>query len=259
MAIQIPLGRSLADNSNPMNKQPSSPYLIPLIFLALSTPFFVAAVGVTYSVVSFIRDSEKVDGRIAQILATTGDLRLGKRELTPVEEPVDVDRYGEYYPMIEYSCGGQLSMFRQNEKFNYPPEIGAVVPLRISRSDCADARVDNFMDIWFLPALLFAVSSPLVLIGVFLLRSSIRKKRLISELPDLGRRIECSNVSLGPDPYTSENGRCPHRISARFDVDGMEYLVHGASSWEPPPLPKSVTILYHPDDPDVCMILDAES
>jgi len=240
-----------------MNKQSSSPYLIPLIFLALSTPFFVAAMGVTYSVVSFIRDSEKADGRIAQILATTGDLRLGKRELTPVEEPVDVDRYGEYYPMIEYSCGGDIGRFRQNEKFNFPPEIGSLVPLRISRSDCADVRVDNFMALWFLPALMFAISSPLVLIGFFLLRSNIRKKRLISELPDLGRRIECSNLSLGPDPYTSENGINPHRITARFEVDGQEYLAHGPSLWEPPPLPNSVTIAYHPNAPEICTILDS--
>jgi hypothetical protein len=240
-----------------MNKQPSSPYLIPLIFLALSTPFFVAAMGVTYSVVSFIRDSEKADGRIAQILAATGDLRLGKRELTSVEVPVDT--YGEYYPMVEYSCGGQLGRFRQNEKFNFPPEIGALVPLRISRSDCSDARVDNFMTLWFLPALLFAISSPMVLIGLFLLRSSIRKKRLISELPDRGRRIECCNLRLEIDPYTTENGMNPQQITARFDVDGQEYIALGPSMWEPQPLPESVTILYHPDDPDICMILDDEN
>jgi len=43
LAIQIPLGKSLTNNSKSMNKQPSSPYLIPLIFLALSTPFFLSA------------------------------------------------------------------------------------------------------------------------------------------------------------------------------------------------------------------------
>lgn len=238
------------------HKSTHSHLVLPLIFLGIATPFFVAALGVTHSVVGFIRNSEKMDGHIVQIVAPTGELRLGKRALTQVDVPVDT--YGEYYPMIEYPCGGQTGRFRQKEKFNYPPEIGASVPLRISRINCSDVRGDNFMDLWFLPALLFSISTPMVLLGALLLRSSIRNRRRASELPSLGRKIECSDISLGPDPYTRKDGKNPMRITARFQIDGLEHFAHGPSLWEHPPVPDSVTILYHPDDPGICEIAEIE-
>lgn len=235
---------------NPTNNN----LLLPLIFLCIATPFFLAAIGVTISSVKFFANSDIVDGRIVQILAATGDLRLGKRALTPVDDPTSTT--GDYYPVIEYSRNGHTERIRQKAKTNIPPEIGAVVHVRISRLDSSDARVDGFTELWFLPTLMLAVSTPLVLLGIFLLRSAMTRNRLLATLPTLGQRIECSNLTLGPNPYVIENGKHPQRISARFQVAGNEYLCNGPSFWDHPPLPESVTILYHPDDPDVNVMQD---
>lgn len=227
--------------------------ILPLALLGIATPFFMAALGVTASRIRLVNNSAKVDGRIVQILAATGDLKLGRRELTAIDPPTAT--YGEYYPVIEYAWSGKTERIRQQQKVDFPPAIGTVVPLRISRSDLSEARIDGFMEIWFLPALLLSISTPLVLIGALLLRSSMRNNRRMSELAPSGRRIECRDLSLGPDPYTMKDGKNPMRITARFKVDGHEYIAHGPSLWEHPPLPESVTIAYHPDDPEACVIL----
>lgn len=228
---------------------------LPLVFLGIAAPFFLAGVGVTVSRIGFASNSAKVDGRIVQILAVTGDLTLGRRELTPVDAPSTA--YGEYYPVIEYDWNGNPERIRQTQRTSFPPVIGAVVPLRISRSDPSEVRVDGFMEIWFLPALILSISTPLFLIGALLLRSSMRNRKLLSELAQKGRRIECRDLSMGPDPYTRKDGKNPMRITARFQIDGQEHLAHGPSLWDSPPMPDSVTILYHPDDPEICEIAES--
>lgn len=240
-----------------MTHKPTRSHLVlPLAFLGLATPFFLAALGVIFSRIRFVSTSTCVEGRIVQILAATGDLRLGRRELTAIAP--STTEYGEYYPVIEYDWNGNTERFRQRQKTDFPPAIGTTIPLRVSLVDRSDVRIAHFMDLWFLPALLLSMSTPLVLIGALLLRSSLRNKQRMSELARNGRRIECRDLSLGPDPYTMKDGKNPMRITARFQIDGQEYLAHGPSLWEHPPVPDSITILYHPDDPGICEIAEAE-
>jgi len=228
-------------------------HLLPSIFggIAISLIGF-AAFFATKSIV-FLQRSQPTQAVISKVLVR--GTTINKRLLV---EATSTEHRGDYYPVLRYVVDGREFSFRQKVSEDYAPSVGEIRPILVSTKDPSEARTPHFALFWLAPTLLFVFAVPFGL-GAYILRQfaigdAEQKEFLLGRAP----RIRSSILSIENNILDrSPPAKRSRYLCAEFEVGEKVFKARSEPIVGEIVLPNSVTIAYHPDDPEICTILDS--
>jgi hypothetical protein len=158
-------------------------------------------------------------------------------------------------PVVEFTArDGRQVRFRSNVSSN-PPDFSVGEPVVVYYDAAApdDARIDSFVQLWFLPTLLGGMGSVFGAIGFFTLYLPWRRARIARELRHQGRAVQATFDRVELDTSFAVNNRNPWRIHARWQdpATGEAREFRSEHLWEDPTgyVPEQVTVFVDPRKP----------
>lgn len=160
-----------------------------------------------------------------------------------------------YAPTYEFTdAAGQTHRVTASGSSSSPGyDIGEKVRLRYDPQHPATARLDGFMDNWFLPTLFGGMGLVFggVAAGIVLTAAAGRRRR--AELLQRGQRIEAKVIAVDLDRSLRVNGQHPWRIQAQWlDPQTQTMCVfHSETIWYDPSelVPETIGVWIDPQRP----------
>ena len=143
-----------------------------------------------------------------------------------------------YTPKIQFATAdGREIEFSSSSSSSSPGyDRGDKVKILYSKETPERARIDGFMDNWFLPILLGFFGLIFTLIGVGAIKSGFNQRRVDAWLAQHGMKVRAK--LLGPELNTSYsvNGRHPWRLRAQWQhpVTQKVYVFYSDNLWFDP-------------------------
>jgi hypothetical protein len=159
-------------------------------------------------------------------------------------------------PVVEFADGAGARRRVVGSISSDPPafERGERVTVRYSPADPDDARIDGFLESWFIPTLLGGLGSIFFAIGAGFSLWEIRKRRLRAWLRLNGTRVQATYTGTRLDTSVRINGRHPWRLTAQWQ-NPVTQVVHTFESdvlfYDPGDFVRrdTVEVLIDPSDP----------
>jgi hypothetical protein len=172
------------------------------VFSSVGAGLLVAALVAIHSTLAFREDAIETPGSVVAI-------ESGK----PVVE--FVDREGRSQRVV-----GSVS--------SKPPayEVGERVTVRHPPGRPGEARIDGWLETWFLATLLGGMGTAFAALGGGFVLWEMRERRLRSWLSQFGTRVDAKYTGVMLDTAVRINGRHPWRLTAQWQ-DPVSGVVHG--------------------------------
>lgn len=161
-----------------------------------------------------------------------------------------------YRPIVQfYDHAGNMVVFSSSNA-SHPPayRIDETVKVAYNPDNSSDAKLVNFMALWFMPLMFTAMGSLFVLIGLFLLCLKRPPHKYTKELQQNGIAIQAAINGVEPNPDYSKGGRHPYIIYAQWQNPHTKkiHLFESAAIWYDPSdyiKYKTITVFIDPDNP----------
>jgi hypothetical protein len=158
-------------------------------------------------------------------------------------------------PVVEFADRDGATHRITGSVSSNPPAygVGEGVTVRYRAGEPTDARIDGFLESWFLPTLFGGLGSVFTTIGAGFVIVEIRKRRLRAWLQQSGMKIQAKYTGVMLDSGIKVNRRHPWRLTAQWQ-DGTG-VVHTFESdmlfWDPSDHVKrdTVDVWIDPNDP----------
>jgi hypothetical protein len=200
------------------------------VFGGVGVVLLVAATVVTLSTLTFRAEALSASGTVVA-------LDSGK----PVVEFVDPD--------------GATHRIVGNVSSNPPAfEVGERVTVRHRAGEPEEARIEGFLESWFLPTLLGGLGTVFTAIGAGFGIWELRRRRLRAWLQQFGMRVQAKYTGVMLDTSLRVNRRHPWRLTAQWQ-NPVTGLVHTFESdmlfWDPSDTVQreTVEVWIDPNDP----------
>jgi hypothetical protein len=169
---------------------------------------------------------------------------------------VDMDRNGKSYaPIVEFTDRAG-NTHRVTGNASNPPGYrrGDTATVRYAAEHPEDARIDGFMNNWFLPTILGGMGALFGSIGGGFIVWEIRKRRLRAWLRQYGMRVQATYTGVRLDTSVSVNGRHPYRVCGQWQnpVTGMVHVFESDMLFYDPSgyvTRDTIDVLVDADDP----------
>lgn len=122
-----------------------------------------------------------------------------------------------YRPLVEFRTPGRERQEFANDVSSSLPGYGRGerVQVLFDPDNPADAKIDSFMERFFIPSIFGLVGSIFTIVGGGNLFTVWRRQRVIDGLRQAGRRIEAGVIGCERDTGLKINGRHPFRVHAQ--------------------------------------------
>ncbi len=173
----------------------------------------------------------------------------------------DSDGDTMYKPVIEFTTAdGRTLQFTSSVSSSSPSySRGDAVKLYYAPANPEDARLDSFMEKYFLPLILSVFASVFTLIGVLLFVGGIRHRRIRAWLAQHGMKVRAKFSGVELNQSLKVNGRSPWRLRAQWQhpVTQKVYIFYSDNVWFDPTEfcnRDQVDALVNADDPRQYML-----
>ena len=196
-------------------------WLFVAIFGGIGVVFVIVAAWILVSTIQFRGRAQSAEGVVVELVARSGS--KGGVTYAPVYE--FTDRNGESHRVQSSSSSNPASY-----------DVGERVTVRYEPAEPGDARIDGFMDNWFLPTIFGGIGSIFALIGGAIGMHELRKRRVRAWLGLHGMRVGAKFTGVVHDTSTKVNGRSPWRLTAQWQhpVTGAIHTFESDSIWFDP-------------------------
>jgi Protein of unknown function (DUF3592) len=122
-----------------------------------------------------------------------------------------------YRPLVEFRTpGGERQEFASDVSASTPGYgRGERVQVLFDPDNPADAKIDSFMERFFIPLIFSLLGSIFTIVGGGILFTVWRRRGIIESLRQSGRRIEAEVIGCERDTGLKINGRHPFRVHAQ--------------------------------------------
>ena len=194
-------------------------------------------------------------GLLVVALVTLQTTRAFRREALRAEGTVIAIESGK--PVVEFVDRDGRAQRVVGGVSSDPPayEVGERTMVRYRLGQPEHARIDGFLESWFVPMLFGGLGGIFALIGGGFLVSGLRRRRLRSWLQQFGMRVEAKYTGTRLDSSVRISGRHPWRITAQWQNPATG-LVHTFESellgYDPSEFVRSETVAVwiDADDPE---------
>lgn len=170
------------------------------IFTIVGTLLLAIALYLHIDARTFIAKATTTQGTVIELIGSnTGSSRIRK-------------------PMVEFvSNNGERVEFISSVGSNPPRHAkGDTVEVFYLASDPKQARINNYMDLWFAQILLFIMGTAFFLFGAGLFLYAFLNKRKIAYLKSKGVPIRAEFEGVHLNTAYRSNGRSPYRVHAQW-------------------------------------------
>jgi hypothetical protein len=153
------------------------------------------------------------------VLAAWSTIAFRQEAIAVSGKVVDFERSGSSYrPVVDFADAEGVEHRVVGSVASNPPayDRGETVTVRYRPSQVDDARIDGFMQSWFLPTLLGGMGLVFGAVGAGFLVYEIRKRRLRAWLGQYGMRVQAQYTGVRLDTSVSVNRRHPWRLTAQW-------------------------------------------
>lgn len=213
-------------------------YFLSALILLIGIPFAIVSVFVLKDTINLLSNSHKTIGKIIGI-----------------EEERRRNGGYMYSPVIKYkSVTGDEYVYRSTTKTGYTSyKIGQQIELIYDKSNPQNARVNSFLDIWFLTIIMGVGGWASTIGGIVLLLVTLKKKRLEEYLKNHGQKILTDFVNVGRG-IVEINGESGYVINCQWvnPQDNVIYTFKSDDIWFDPAnyvKDKKIEVLIDPKDP----------
>lgn len=184
--------------------------IVPGIFAVVGIVLLVLGAWRYQSTKSFIASASVAEGEVVELVRkestqrSTGAQR-GTRSVT-------------FAPLFRFrTADGQEIEVISNLGSNPPSHRpGDLVSVYYDAEDPYNARIDSFMDLYFLALMFGGMGALFFLIGGGMLGFAVLKSRRAQQLRRSGTRIDARVVEITQDKRIKSGGRSPYRIVAQW-------------------------------------------
>lgn len=213
-------------------------YFLSALILVVGIPFAIISVFEFKNTLNLLSNSHKTLGRIIDI-----------------EEEKRRNGGYMYSPVIKYkSVTGDEYIYDSNTKTGYTSyKIGQEIELIYDKNNPQNARVNSFLDIWFLTIIMGVGGWASTIGGIVLLLVTLKKKRLEEYLKNHGQKILTDFVEVGRG-IVEINGESGYVINCQWQnpIDNILYVFKSDDIWFDPTnyvKDKKIEVLIDPKDP----------
>jgi hypothetical protein len=169
--------------------------------------------------------------------------------------------YTCYQPVVQYQHVGQNYELSLSERSSSQYEIGEKIELKVDPKNPGAASTNS--GLWLGPIFLSIFGSMFGGIGLLMLRSHFRRKKLENELYATGASIRALVIEIGPNRSLKVNGRHPILLRAQFNdpYTNSTVVAELTELWHDPVHAgeiaddNTVEVLYDRKDSKRCMIV----
>ena len=213
-------------------------YFLSALILVVGIPFAIVSVFEFKNTLNLLSNSRKTFGRIIDI-----------------EEEKRRNGGYMYSPVIKYkSVTGDEYIYDSNTKTGYTSyKIGQEIELIYDKNNPQNARVNSFLDIWFLTIIMGVGGWASTIGGTILLFFTLKKRRLEEYLIKNGQRISAEFISIGRGNI-SINEETSYVINCQWQnpQNNVLYVFKSDDIWFDPTnyiKDKKIEVLIDPKDP----------
>jgi hypothetical protein len=226
-------------------------FKIGLVFSLIGTPIFAGGLFWAYNSAMYSMSAVQVSGSIIQSVQDVCSRTENNRSVN----------YTCYQPVVQYQHAGQSYKLSLSERSSSQYTIGEKIELKVDPKNPGEASTNS--GLWLGPIFLTIFGSLFGGIGLLILRSHFRRKKLESELLATGASIRALVIEIGPNRSVSVNGVHPFMIRAQFNDPNTNLTVVAelAELWHDPvhageiAEDNTVEVLYDRKDSKRCMIV----
>ncbi len=212
-------------------------YFLSALILVIGIPFAVVSIFELKNTLNLLSNSHKTLGKIVGI-----------------EEERRRNSGDMYSPVIKYkSISGDEYVYHSSTKTGYTSyKIGQEIELIYDKNNPQNARVNSFLDIWFLTIIMGVGGWASTIGGIVLLLFTLKKKRLEGYLKNHGQKILTDFVDVGRG-IVEINGESGYVINCQWlnPQDNILYTFKSDDIWFDPTnyvKDKKIEVLINPKD-----------
>jgi hypothetical protein len=196
-------------------------WLFVAIFGGIGVVFVIIAAWMLVSTIQFRERAQSTEGVVVELVSRRGS--KGGVTYSPVYEFKDRN-------------GGQHRVQSSTSSNPASYDVGERVTVRYDPARPGDARIDGFMDNWFLPLIFGGIGSIFAVIGGAIGMHGVRKRRTRVWLAQHGMRVAAKFTGVVHDTSMKVNGRSPWRLTAQWHhpVTGAIHTFESDSVWFDP-------------------------
>jgi hypothetical protein len=161
-----------------------------------------------------------------------------------------------YKPVVQFATADGRQVEFTSSVGSNPPAYskGAKVEVLYQPSSPEQARINGFLDLWLLPAILGGMGAVFTLIGVVVFFVGPMSRRKIERLKAHGRRIEADFQGVELNKSLSVNDRSPYRVLAQWQnpATSAVHVFQSENLWFDPTkfiTQKRLTVFIDGDNP----------
>lgn len=161
-----------------------------------------------------------------------------------------------YRPIVRFEHEGREVQFSDSLASSPPAYyVGQTVGVLYLAHSPADARIDSFSSLWFVPALLTGMGLIFFGIGGGLILVPALTQRVDERLVHEGRPLEADFQGVSVNSGIAINGRCPYRVNAQWvdPATSRTRVFQSHNVWFDPTAyvkDRKLKVFVDPNDPD---------
>ncbi len=212
--------------------------IIGLVFSIVGLPFLVISIFVGVANYKFIHTADRAQGKVVELISSQ-----------------DSEGSRTYRPKVSFqSTNGESHEYISSSGTNPPAhKVGDKVTLYYENSNPDNAKIDSFMDLWFLPAIMGLLGVIFFGIGGCIIMFQIKKKQTNAWLKIHGQKVMADFVSLG-EGLVEVNGEKGTNIVCQWlnPQDNKLYVFKSGDLWMDPTRfiqNKQIPVVINPANP----------
>ena len=210
-----------------------------IIFLLVGAGIFIGGGFWLKSTVEFVSRAVNVNGEISKQVEDTC-----------------------YQPFVKYEFKGEVKEAGMSERSSSTYDVGSPVELLVDPTSPSKPEFKGG-GVWVGPIFLLGFGAIFGLVGFFILRSMVKKEKLVNELSAHGQIVNAKVTFCGPDHSVSVNGRHPYKVEATWVHSSGKVIIAKTQEelWHDPSqvgqinANGEVQVKFNPNEPEKCMIV----
>lgn len=212
-----------------------------ITFLLVDLIFLGVGIYLTYDAYKFTHTARTAVGIVTAI---------------PFHSSSDGDSGGVYYPVIEFTADNGQAVEYHSTSGSNPPEfrVGEKVNIFYDPADPQNAKIDSFLDLWFIGVIFSGIGLVGVIIGSVILLLQFKKSRNKKWLLQYGQPVQAIINQVILNESLKYNGQSPFQIIAQWQnpIDGNVYIFKSDNIWFKPEsvaVGDKISVLIDPVNP----------